>query len=187
MEIAGKYNDRLVLMQCNTDYTGSQEIFQNIALNVLRSYAREFPDTILGLSDHTPSHSTVLGAVALGARAIEKHFTDDITRRGPDHAFSVDPSSWREMVDRSRELEAALGTEEKRVMENERETVLLQRRAVRTVRAVRVGETLTESHLVVLRPCPKDALPPFRMDEVIGRKVNRDIAQGENILLADVG
>jgi sialic acid synthase SpsE len=62
-------NDQLVLMQCNTNYTGSRENFRHIHLRVLESYARFFPDAVLGLSDHTPGHATVLGAVALGGPA----------------------------------------------------------------------------------------------------------------------
>ena len=69
--------------------------------------------------DHTPGHATVLGAVALGARMIEKHFTDDNNKVGPDHAFSMDPRTWREMVDHTRELENALGDGVKKVEDNE--------------------------------------------------------------------
>ena len=80
-------NSQLAIMQCNTNYTGSLENFKYIQLNVLKTYRAMYPDMVLGLSDHTPGHATVLGAVALGARMIEKHFTDDINREGPDHAF----------------------------------------------------------------------------------------------------
>ena len=75
-------NPELVLMQCNTNYTASPENFDHIHLNVLRTYAKMFPDVVLGLSDHTPGHATVLGAVALGAHVVEKHFTDDNERVG---------------------------------------------------------------------------------------------------------
>ncbi|MFQ5917972.1 MAG: N-acetylneuraminate synthase family protein, partial [Candidatus Binatia bacterium] len=78
-------NPELVLMQCNTNYTGNVRNFNHIHLNVLKTYAVMYPDLILGLSDHTPGLATCLGAVALGARMIEKHFTDDPTREGPDH------------------------------------------------------------------------------------------------------
>ena len=74
-------------MQCNTNYTASLENFHHINLNVLRSFRKEFPKMVLGLSDHTPGNTTVLGAVAIGARIIEKHFTDDNLRDGPDHLF----------------------------------------------------------------------------------------------------
>ena len=95
-------NSQLCLMQCNTNYTASLENFKYIQLNVLKVYREMFPDLVLGLSDHTPGHATVLGAVALGARMIEKHFTDDVGCDGPDHLFSMDPKSWREMVARTR-------------------------------------------------------------------------------------
>ena len=62
-------------MQCNTNYTGSNDNLRYINLNVLNQYREKFPGIILGLSDHTHGHASVLGAIALGAKAIEKHFT----------------------------------------------------------------------------------------------------------------
>ena len=73
-------NEDLVLMQCNTNYTADIENFRYINLNVLNSYSKVFKGVVLGLSDHTPGHATALGAVTLGARVIEKHFTDDCAR-----------------------------------------------------------------------------------------------------------
>ncbi len=186
MAAASARTDDIVLMQCNTNYTASLDNLRHVALNVLRLYAREFPDVVLGLSDHTPGHATVLGAVALGARCVEKHFTDDTGREGPDHKFSMDPESWRDMVARTRELEAALGEEEKRVMDNERETVVLQRRAVRTARPIAAGEVIGRDDLTVLRPCPTDALPPYRLAEVVGRRAARDLEAGECVRPSDL-
>ena len=179
------YIDNIVVMQCNTNYTASLENFHHIALNVLKTYASEFPDVVLGLSDHTPLHSTVLGSIALGARVIEKHFTDDTNRMGPDHKFSMDPTSWNEMVERSRELELALGTTEKRVMGNEKETVILQRRAIRAARVINEGDIIDKENLVMLRPCPNDGLPPSRIDEVIGKKALRTINCGDCVRIED--
>ena len=183
---ATEYTDELVLMQCNTNYTASLENFHYIALNVLKTYSREFPNIVLGLSDHTPGHSTVLGAVTLGARVIEKHFTDDCTHNGPDHKFSMDPITWNEMVYSTRELEAALGTEEKLVMDNEKETVVLQRRSLRASRLLKSGDKIGESDLVSLRPCPSDSLPPYRLKELIGKTLVRDIKEHNCIKLDDV-
>jgi N-acetylneuraminate synthase len=185
LEAAQRHTQDVVLMQCNTNYTASLENFRFIALNVLKTYAAEFPGVVLGLSDHTPGPSTVLGAVALGARVIEKHFTDDMARSGPDHAFSMTPQSWREMVDRTRELELALGPAEKRVMDNEAQTVVLQRRAIRARNGLRTGARIVAEDLTVLRPCPVDALPPYRLNDLIGRIVNRDIPAGDCVRLAD--
>jgi N-acetylneuraminate synthase len=138
-----------------------------------------FPNLILGLSDHTPGHATVLGSVALGARVIEKHFTDDNRREGPDHPFSMTPSSWREMVDRTRELELALGDSRKYVSENEQDTVIVQRRCLRAVKDLRAGTVLKEDMLEALRPAPRDAVFPFDLTRVIGKKLACDLPAGE--------
>ena len=176
-----KINPNLVLMQCNTNYTASLENFQHIHLRVLETYREKFPALVLGLSDHTPGHATVLGAVALGARVIEKHFTDDNGRDGPDHPFSMTPSSWREMVDRTRELEYALGASRKFVAENEQQTVVVQRRCLRATADLKAGTILEEKMLEALRPAPKDAVMPFELSRVIGRKLIRDVTQGEHL------
>ena len=185
VDVALRHHSDVVVMQCNTNYTGSEDNFSYVALNVLKSFAREWPDLVLGLSDHTPGHATVLGAVALGARAVEKHFTDDTSRAGPDHCFSMDAMSWREMVDRTRELEASLGLEDKHVMDNEQETVVLQRRAVRARHRLEEGTELTEGDLIPLRPCPPYGLPPYRMAELVGRKLTRSIPEGDCVRLSD--
>jgi N-acetylneuraminate synthase len=171
-------NRSLVLMQCNTNYSASKENFAHIHLNVLRSYAALFPDVVLGLSDHTPGHSTVLGGVALGARVVEKHFTDDNMREGPDHPFSMTPNAWREMVDRTRELELALGSPDKRVAANEIETVVVQRRCLRAARPIRAGEILSREDIDVLRPAIPGAILPGEIDAVVGVRAIVDIPAG---------
>lgn len=178
-------NPRLALLQCNTNYTASLENFHFVNLRVLQSYRQRYPDLVLGLSDHTPGHATVLGAVTLGASIVEKHFTDDTTRAGPDHKFSMDPVSWREMVDRTRELEAALGDGAKRVEQNEAETVVLQRRALRAARAISSGTVLTAEDVIPLRPCPVGALAPDRLPALVGKRVRRHLGEGELIGMAD--
>lgn len=121
----------IALLQCNTNYTGSRNNFAHVNLCVLSTFYNAFPEVdSYGLSDHTPGHVAVLGAVALGARIIEKHFTDDTNREGPDHAFAMDPGSWRKMVTDVRLLEAALGDGVKRVEDNEKETRIIQRRGL---------------------------------------------------------
>ncbi len=172
-------NPQLILMQCNTNYTASVENFRHIHLNVLRSYAVLYPEVVLGLSDHTLGHATVLGAVTLGARAVEKHFTDDNAREGPDHPFSMTPETWREMVDRTRELEAALGSPDKRVAENELDTVVVQRRCLRAARAIKAGDRLTRAMIDVLRPPPAGSIQPYELEAAIGTTASTDIPAGE--------
>lgn len=177
--------DNVLLMQCNTNYTASIENFQYINLNVLKTFAAIFPNTVLGLSDHTHGHETVLGAIALGARAVEKHFTDDTMRPGPDHPFSMDPKSWAAMVTSSRLLEKALGGTVKKVEVNEAETVVLQRRAIRAVRRISAGEKLSRGDFEFQRPCPPDGISPNDLRFVEGRAVQRDVDEGEHFRLDD--
>ncbi len=180
-------NPQLVLMQCNTNYTASPENFDHIHLNVLKTYATMFPEVILGLSDHTHGHATVLGAVALGARVIEKHFTDDNNRIGPDHKFAMNPETWAEMVARTRELERALGSADKFVAENERETVIVQRRCLRAARDIRAGEVITREMIDVLRPATPGAILPPYISAVIGTRALHDIPQGKELRWVDLG
>jgi sialic acid synthase SpsE len=179
-------NPRLALMQCNTNYTAELENFKYIQLNVLKSYRAMYPQMVLGLSDHTPGHATVLGAVALGARMIEKHFTDDTGRIGPDHRFSMNPKAWREMIDATRELDLALGCGIKTVEPNELQTAVIQRRSIRLMQDLPSGSEIHRDHLTVLRPCPADAISPTLISQVIGRRAVRDLKSGEIVRWNDL-
>ncbi len=181
-----KRTNDIVLMQCNTNYTASLENFKYINLNVLKEYKRKYPDIVLGLSDHTPGHATVLGAVALGARVVEKHFTDDTSREGPDHKFSMDFNAWKDMVDRTRELENSLGTKIKKVEDNELETVVLQRRSIRVTRDLLVGDAISSDDLEFLRPCPADAIPPYELENIIDKNLVENIKSGDYIKWKDI-
>jgi sialic acid synthase SpsE len=180
-------NPQLVLMQCNTNYTASLENFNHLHLRVLTTYHSMYPDLILGLSDHTPGHASILGAVTLGARVIEKHFTDDNLREGPDHAFAMNPKSWEEMVVNTRQLERALGSGDKFVAENEKQTVYLQRRCLRAARDLKTGEVITRDMLDVLRPVAPGAILPYELESVIGTRVLADLPAGKEICWTDLG
>lgn len=181
-----KINPQLVLMQCNTNYTAEEGNFHHINLNVLKTYGLVFPQVILGLSDHTEGHATVLGAVALGARVIEKHFTDDNGREGPDHKFAMNPASWADMVKNTRRLESALGSTDKVVAGNEQDTVVIQRRCLRAARAWKKGEQVTRDMIDVLRPAAKGAILPDKIGDVIGMKANKDIPFGKELTWGDL-
>lgn len=170
-----KINNKIVLMQCNTNYTADIKNFKYINLNVLKIFKKKYPNIILGLSDHTSGHETVLGAISLGAKVIEKHFTDSNARSGPDHLFSMNPRSWKEMIIASRKLEESLGSNVKKVEKNERLTVVLQRRSIRANRIIKKGEKIQKKDLCFLRPCPKNSLKPFEYYNVINKKTKKQI------------
>ena len=174
-------NPQLVLMQCNTNYTAADGNFDNIHLNVLKTYHQMWPDLILGLSDHTHGHATVLGAVALGARVVEKHFTDDNNREGPDHAFAMNPETWAEMVENTRQLERAMGSGNKLVAGNEQQTVVVQRRCLRAARDIRAGEVFTREMIDTLRPATPGAIPPYEIEQVVGTKAVHPIKAGQEL------
>jgi sialic acid synthase SpsE len=180
-------NPQLVLLQCNTNYTASPVNFEHINLRVLDTYRTMFPQVVLGLSDHTHGHATVLGSVALGARVIEKHFTDDTSRVGPDHPFSMTPQTWREMVERTRELEKALGSADKSITTNEKDTSVVQRRCLRTARDIKAGESFTREMIEVLRPATIGAIKPAELTHVIGTKALKDMPYGKEICWTDLG
>jgi N-acetylneuraminate synthase len=186
VEAVREFNGEVCVMQCNTNYTASLENFRYQNLKVLNCYKEMFPDCVLGLSDHTPGHSAVLGAVALGARIVEKHFTDTNERDGPDHKFSLTPSSWRAMVDATRELDLALGNGIKRIEENERSTAVVQRRSLCAARDLQPGEILGADDLIPLRPCPPDAFLPYQTDKLIGKTVKQGLKYGQSISPASV-
>src|SRR3989338_2523737 len=186
MNTLRKHTNDIVLMQCNTNYTADRENFKYINLNVLKTFKQKYPDIILGLSDHTQGHSSVLGAVALGAVVFEKHFTDDNGRDGPDHKFAMNPKTWKEMVERANELFLALGNGNKTIEENEKESVIVQRRAIRAGADFKVGSILNYNNLNFLRPMQEGGLPPYRALEIVGKKLTKDKKKGELILFNDL-
>ena len=183
--IRGK-NKKIILMQCNTNYTGSPDNFNYINLNVLKLYNRIFPNVILGLSDHTKGHTTVLGAVALGAKVIEKHFTDDNKRIGPDHNFAMNPETWHTMVERTRELELSLGNGQKIVEINELKSLSVQRRSIRANIDLKKNKRLINDDLIMLRPISKNGLDPYKIKKILGMKLKKDIKKGEEIKIKDL-
>ena len=129
----------------------------------------------------------MLGAVALGARVIEKHFTDDTSRVGPDHPFSMTPEAWRDMVDRTRELERALGSPDKMVTGNEAQTVVVQRRCLRAARDIKAGEVLERDMIDVLRPATVGAILPYEIEAVLGTRALVDVSYGKELRWVDLG
>ena len=179
-------NKDVILMQCNTNYTASLENYRYINLNVLRTFAQKYPNMVLGLSDHTFGHSTVLGAVTLGARVIEKHFTDDNLRKGPDHKFAMNPRTWKEMVDRTRELELSLGNGIKQIEDNEIDTVVVQRRSIRLNKDKKAGEIINKDDIEFLRPAPKNSYFPYESGYVINKILKCNKEMGDCLNKGDI-
>ncbi|MEO8097246.1 MAG: N-acetylneuraminate synthase family protein [Acidobacteriota bacterium] len=168
-------NRDLMLMQCITNYPSK---ISSANLNVLKTYSSAY-DIVTGYSDHSPGDVVVLGAIALGAKVIEKHFTLDKSAPGPDHPHSMDPGEFRQMIQRIRSLEAAMGDYRKEVVEEEAETVIVQRRGLYANADIRPGQAITRADVIELRPA-LGITPQFK-SAVIGRTARTQIARGEPI------
>ena len=142
---------------------------------------------ILGLSDHTHAVAPVIGAVALGARVIERHFTDSNEREGPDHRFAMNPENWARMVEETRLLERSLGSPDKFIAANEVQTSIVQRRCLRAARDIRAGEVFTREMIDVLRPATPGAIKPDQIPEVIGTRALQDLPAGRELRWTDLG
>ncbi len=180
-------NHQIILMQCNTNYTALDSNYDHLNINVLKTYGTLFPDVVLGLSDHTQNPAPIVGAVALGARVIERHFTDDNDREGPDHKFAMDPENWAEMVTQVRVLERALGSTDKFVTESEKETYVLQRRCLRAARDISLGEVITEDMVEPLRPAAEGAIMPWELENLIGKKAIIEMPFGMEFRWENIG
>jgi len=178
--------DKLILMQCNTNYTVEPDKHKHVNLKVLECYKELFPNIVLGLSDHTLGHGSVLGAIPLGARVFEKHFTDDNSRIGPDHKFALNPVNWRMMVEMSEEVFETLGDGIKRVEENEKNAFIVQRRSIVCIKDLKKGSIIKKEDLDFLRPCPEGSFHPYEADIVTGKKLQIDKKKNESILKEDI-
>lgn len=166
-------NRKLVLMQCITNYPSK---IDSANVNVLKSYQSCF-ETLTGYSDHSAGHVVALAATVLGSRVIEKHFTLDRRDKGPDHPHSMEPKEFRFMVDSVREVERAMGSSRKVVVEEEGETLFVQRRCLYAKRDLKKGQVVTEDDIEVLRPAL--GIPPKYRKVIIGRICRTDVSAGQ--------
>ena len=168
-------NNDIILLQCVTNYPSK---FESANIRAMKTMGETF-DCLVGYSDHTPGSIVPLGAVALGGCVIEKHFTDDKTRQGPDHPFAMDGKDFKEMVDGIRTLEQALGSPVKDLYVEEQETVIIQRRCLRAAKDLNKGDVVTEEMIEVLRPSDQNGLSPKYKNILVGRTLKEDLKKGE--------
>ena len=169
-------------MQCNTNYTGKKNNLKYLNLNVLNLYKKKFKNIVLGLSDHTKGDLSVLAAVSMGAKVIEKHFTDSNKRIGPDHPFSMNPISWRKMVNKTREIESCFGDGLKKIEDNEKSTSILQRRCIVAKKRLKNNQKIKINDLEFLRPKVPGSFEPYEVNKLKSKILNTNVVKGEAIL-----
>lgn len=174
---AGVDRSSVTLLHCSTEYPAA---FEDVNLTAMCSMAQRF-GVAVGYSDHTPGIMVSVAAVALGARVIEKHLTLDRSLPGPDHAASIEPAEFAEMVTAIRQVEPALGDGVKRPAPGELANRAVARKSLVASRPIAPGEELTSENVTAKRP--GTGLSPMLIDRVLGTRAVRGFAVDEEIEL----
>jgi len=146
--ILEKYNISYALLHTTNLYPTPSHL---VRLGAMQELMQEFPDAIVGLSDHTTSNLACFGAVALGASILERHFTDSMNRTGPDIVNSMDPKALSELIEGSKELALMRGGK-KEAAKEEQVTIDFAFSTVVSIKAIKKGEIFTKENLWVKRP-----------------------------------
>jgi len=179
-----KINSQIVLMNCTSIYPATPREARLKRIGWLRS-TFNLP---VGQSDHTPSISTALGAIANGAVCIEKHFTLDRSWDGPDQAASILPSEFKQMATMGMEIwegmrmciEADMG-----ILQGERDVRRIANHSVVASRDIKRNWVFQTDNLTTMRPGNGD-IPASKLNEVIGKAAAKDIKQGELLTYSDL-
>ena len=162
----------ITLLHCTTAYPAP---YEEVNLRAMLTLKQAFGLPV-GYSDHTLGIEVAVAAVALGACAVEKHFTLDRRMEGPDHKASLEPHELAALVGAIRNIEKALGDGIKRPGAGERENMPCARRSLVAAKDIAAGEVITEEKLAVRRP--GTGIPPKMFDVVVGRRARVNIAAG---------
>lgn len=165
----------LAFTNCLSEYPPK---YEDINLGVINAMEKEFPNAVIGHSDHTPDLYTSFAAVAMGAKIIEKHVILDKKTPGPDQAVSIDFMDMYRLVDGIRKIELAMGSE-KTVHCNEKPIRCWAFRSIVSIKTIKKGEVITRDMIWSKRP--GTGIPSYKMDEIIGKVAANDI--DENALL----
>ncbi len=156
-----------------------------VRLGAMQELQKEFPNAIIGLSDHTTSNLACFGATALGASILERHFTDRKDRPGPDIINSMDPVELKELIIGSEEIWKMRGGK-KEAAKEEQVTIDFAFATVVTTKPIKKGEVLTKENIWVKRPGIGEIKAEFYND-LIGKKVNKNIEEDEHLKWSDIG
>ena len=157
--------EKITLLQCNTEYPTP---YENVNLLAMETMKAAFPGVRVGFSDHTLGIEVSIGAVALGATVIEKHFTLDKSMLGPDHKASLNPAELNTMVKSIRNVEKSLGSGEKTPSRGESRNIDSIRKSIVASNEIAKGEIFSGKNLTTKRP--GNGIDPMRWTALIGRK-----------------
>ncbi len=172
---AGTLKENITVLHANTMYPTPME---DVNLNAMLTMQREL-GVAVGYSDHTLGIEVDIAAVAMGASVIEKHFTLDKTMDGPDHKASLEPKELKAMVSAIRNIEKALGGNEKKPSPSEGINIDIVRKSIVATKTIKKGELLSDDNISTKRP--GTGLSPMKWDEVIGTVASKNYQSDELI------
>jgi N-acetylneuraminate synthase/sialic acid synthase len=175
-------NKQLCILQCTAGYPAA---FEELDLAVITTYRDRFPEVVIGLSSHDNGIAMAPAAYVLGARVVEKHFTLNRAAKGTDHPFSLEPVGLRKLVRDLQRVRAALGDGSKKVYQSEEGPIEKMSKKLVAARDLPRGHVLRREDLAV--KSPGDGLPPYMIDEIIGRTLLRALRADEPIQRAAIG
>jgi N-acetylneuraminate synthase len=181
VDILREANVPCALLHCTNVYPTPPEL---VRLGAINSLKEAFPDAVVGLSDHTTSNYTCLGAVALGASILERHFTDRMDRTGPDIVCSMDPEALRELIEGSRVIFSARGGD-KGPVEAEAPTIAFAFASVVAIDNIETGQELDETNIWVMRPGGGD-FTVLDFESLLGKVAKSPIRKGFQIKKSDI-
>ncbi len=168
------------VLQCTAAYPAP---YDSLNLDVILRFQERYRKAVVGYSGHENGIAIPVAAYLLGARIIEKHFTLDRTARGSDQAFSLEPQGMTKMIRDLHRVRKARGTDTKIPQERERAAIVKMGKSIVASRDIFAGSILTMD-LVEFRS-PGGGLPPSRVEALLGRVTNRNIARGERLAVGD--
>jgi sialic acid synthase len=171
-------NRQIAILQCTACYPSTAE---EMNLRVIDTFRREFPELVIGLSDHYNGISMAVVAYMLGARIIEKHFTMNHTWKGTDHAMSLEPIGMHKMVRDLNRARAGLGDGVKQPRPNEMSAIEKMGKSIVAARDLAAGHVIKAEDLAF--KSPGGGLPPYRVDQVIGQKLTTAVAADAPVLM----
>ncbi len=153
---------------------------EQVRLGAMQQMMEAFPDTIIGLSDHTINNNACISAIALGAKVVERHFTDRMDRKGPDIICSMDEQNLRLLLKASQEVSLMLGGEKKALPE-EQITIDFAFSTLVTIKSVKKGEIFTRENLWAKRPGTGE-IPAEKYESILGKKAKIDIENDTQLM-----
>ena len=180
VEIFDKHNIPVALLHTTNLYPTPVHL---VRLGAMTAMHKAFRDKVYGLSDHTLNNNACLGAVALGASILERHFTDTMQRTGPDIVCSMDEKASKELIQSSNEIWQMRGGIKQPAIE-EQVTIDFAFATVCTIADVKIGELLTSENIWVKRPGTGKILAEH-FENVLGKAATRDIANDEQLSWED--